>query len=184
MMSQEVESEFNPVELIRKKRDGLPLEKAEIRQFIEQFTSGKVGDYQMSAMLMAIYLNGMSKDETAFLTDAMLHLGETLNFEEENVVDKHSTGGVGDKASFILAPIAAAAGVKVPMMAGGALDIQGELSTKWKPFRFQTSLELESFKERVVEDGICLIGQTNKFAPPIKKSMPYETSPARLNRFH
>ena len=99
---------FSAYNIIQKKRDKEKLTKDEITWFIEGLTKGDIPDYQMSALLMAIYLNGFDKNETIALTDAMLYSGKVLNFPEQVYIDKHSTGGVGDKTSFILAPIAAA----------------------------------------------------------------------------
>ncbi len=104
--------------IIQKKRDKGILSPEEIKWVINSLLNGTIEDYQMSALLMAIYLNGLNKDETAALTDAMLYSGTVLDFKDKIFIDKHSTGGVGDKTSFILAPIAAACGVKVPMIAG------------------------------------------------------------------
>lgn len=109
---------FQVYSLIDKKKKGEKLTGAEIKWFIQGFTDSKIQDYQMSAVLMAMFIRGMDPQETASLTDAMLESGEQLKFTGKNVIDKHSTGGIGDKASFILAPIASAAGVRVPMIAG------------------------------------------------------------------
>src|SRR5690554_4096079 len=108
-------------EIIDKKKNGGVLSKEELHWVISALMSKKIHDYQMSALLMAMFIQGMNKQETADLTDAMLYSGQTLTFDGLNVVDKHSTGGIGDKASFVLAPIAAACGVKVPMIAGRGL---------------------------------------------------------------
>ncbi len=156
--------------LIAKKRDGKELTWAEIEWFIQSLLDGEVADYQMSALLMAIYLNGLSQRETAFLTDAMLYSGETLSFEGQNVIDKHSTGGVGDKTSFILAPLAAACGVKIPMMAGRGLGHSGGTIDKIESIAgFQTSLPLSQFKDLVEKRGLVLTGQTAEIAPADKK---------------
>ena len=112
---------FQVYTLIDKKKNGEKLTRDEVKWFIEGFTTNFIPDYQMSAMLMAMFLKGMDVAETAALTDAMLESGDQLKFPGKNVIDKHSTGGIGDKASFILAPIASAAGVKVPMIAGRGL---------------------------------------------------------------
>ena len=117
--------EFSAYQIIQKKRDGKRLSKEEIDWIITSLMNGSLAHYQMSALLMAIYIKGMTATETAYLTDAMLYSGKTLSFKGKNVIDKHSTGGVGDKASFILGPIAAACGVKVPMIAGRGLGHTG-----------------------------------------------------------
>jgi pyrimidine-nucleoside phosphorylase len=102
---------FEAYPLIDKKKKGQKLSTREIKWFIQAYTDAKIPDYQMSAMLMAMFIQGMDERETADLTDAMLESGEQLKFSGKNVIDKHSTGGVGDKASFILAPIASAQGL-------------------------------------------------------------------------
>jgi pyrimidine-nucleoside phosphorylase len=172
IMSQESHSisSFNIPEIIRKKRDGEELSDAEITQFIKGLMSGEVADYQMSALLMAIYLKGMTGAETRALTDAMLYSGEVLQFESPLVVDKHSTGGVGDKASFILGPLAAACGVKVPMMAGRGLGHTGGTVDKIEAITgYKTDISLQDFKAMVLEHGFSLIGQTKTIAPADKK---------------
>ncbi len=162
-------SDFSAYSLIAKKRDGKSLSDEEIKWFINGLLSGEVAEYQMSALLMAIYLNGMIVKETAALTDAMLYSGETLKFKGKSVIDKHSTGGVGDKASFILGPIAAACGVKVPMMAGRGLGHTGGTVDKIESIKgFKTSISLEAFKKQLIKEGIVLIGQTKDIAPADK----------------
>ncbi|WP_127714809.1 thymidine phosphorylase [Halobacteriovorax sp. HLS] len=170
MKNKKLELKFTPYEIISKKRDGHKLSDEEIKWFISGVTDKSIPDYQTSALLMAIYLQGFDKSETASLTDAMLYSGKTLKFEGTNVIDKHSTGGVGDKASFILAPIAHACGVKVPMMAGRGLGHTGGTVDKIEAVKgFQTTLSLEDFKKAVEKDGIALIGQTGEIAPADKK---------------
>lgn len=155
--------------LDRKKR-GAELSKSEIKFFIDGLMDGSVEDYQASALLMAIFLQGMTKEETADLTDAMLYSGKVLKFDGDNVVDKHSTGGIGDKTSFILAPIAAACGVKVPMIAGRGLGFTGGTVDKIESIKgFKTNLGLKEFERRLKEKGIVLIGQTGEIAPADKK---------------
>lgn len=161
---------FNPIELMAKKRDAGKLHPGEIKWFIDSFTNGQIENYQMSAMLMAMFIRGLDKSETAALTDAMLYSGDTIKFSDKFVVDKHSTGGVGDKTSFILAPIAAACGVKVPMMAGRGLGHTGGTVDKIEAIPgFQTTLSLEKFKEQVLTKGLALIGQTDSIAPADKR---------------
>jgi pyrimidine-nucleoside phosphorylase len=161
---------YSPYSIIAKKRDGEALTKEEIKWFISGLSDGTIEDYQMTALLMAIYLQGMTKEETAFLTDAMLYSGEVLSFDEQLVIDKHSTGGVGDKTSFILAPIAAACGVKVPMISGRGLGHTGGTVDKSEAIPgFKTEMELHGFKKAVEEFGLCMIGQTKEIAPADKR---------------
>jgi pyrimidine-nucleoside phosphorylase len=160
------------VELIARKRDGLPLGSSEIRGIIEGFSSGAMADYQMSALLMAIYLRGLSEDETVALTFAMLHSGKVLSLPEVPgvKVDKHSTGGVGDKISICLAPLVAACGVPVPMVSGRGLGHTGGTLDKLEAIPgFQTSLSTEEFARLVKELGTCMIGQTKDIAPADKR---------------
>lgn len=167
--SQKFIPEFTMYEIIDKKKNGGELNKEEMRWVIEGLMKKKVHNYQMSALLMAMFIRGMSKKETAFLTDAMLYSGKTLSFEGVNVVDKHSTGGIGDKASFILAPIAAACGVKVPMIAGRGLGHTGGTIDKVESIPgFKTDVRLEEFQRLLNEKGVALIGQTNEIAPADK----------------
>lgn len=157
---------FQVYPLIDKKKKGQKLSSEEIKWFIQNYTENKIPDYQMSAMLMAMFLKGLEVSETAALTDAMLESGEQLKFTGKNVVDKHSTGGIGDKASFILAPIASAAGVKVPMIAGRGLGHTGGTVDKIEAVKgFKTSLDLKVFQEKLNSEGIVLIGQTPEIAP-------------------
>lgn len=157
---------FQVYPLIDKKKKGERLTDKEIKWFIQNYTDGKIPDYQMSAMLMAIFLKGMDVAETAALTDAMLESGEQLKFPGKNVIDKHSTGGIGDKASFILAPIASAAGVKVPMIAGRGLGHTGGTVDKIEAIKgFNTALDLKEFQKKLNQDGLVLIGQTPEIAP-------------------
>jgi pyrimidine-nucleoside phosphorylase len=157
---------FSMYEIIDKKKRGKTLNKEEIDWVIDGLMKKKVPDYQMTALLMAIYIKGMTTEETANLTDAMLYSGKVMSFEGKNVVDKHSTGGIGDKASFILAPIAAACGVKVPMIAGRGLGFTGGTVDKIESVKgFKTSLTLSEFEKLLNKKGIVLIGQTKDIAP-------------------
>jgi pyrimidine-nucleoside phosphorylase len=167
-MSNEVMTKdtFQVYPLIDKKKRGIKLTEKEIKWFIQSYTEHKIPDYQMSAMLMAMFLKGMDVSETAYLTDAMLESGKRLTFPGKNVIDKHSTGGIGDKASFILAPIASAAGVKVPMIAGRGLGHTGGTVDKIEAIKgFKTALDLEAFSKKLNEEGLVLIGQTPDIAP-------------------
>lgn len=168
MMSQEA-AYFAP-EIIRKKRQGLVLTESELKWFIGGVLNGDIPDYQMSALLMAIFFQGMTTAETAALTDVMLYSGEVLKFKGANVIDKHSTGGVGDKTSFILAPLAAACGVKVPMIAGRGLGHTGGTVDKVESIKgFKTGLNLADFKKLLEKNGQVLIGQTPEIAPADKR---------------
>lgn len=161
---------FTAYNIIQKKRDKEKLSKDEITWFINGLTSGEIADYQMSALLMAIFLNGLDREETAHLTDAMLYSGKVLDFQDPHFIDKHSTGGVGDKTSFILAPIAAACGVKVPMIAGRGLGHTGGTVDKIEAIEgFKTEISLEEFERLLRERGLVLIGQTGEIAPADKK---------------
>ena len=118
---------MNTVELIRKKRNGLPLSKSEIQFLIDSYLQKRIPDYQFSAFLMAVYFKGMNEEESSALTSAMINSGKIVDLKSIKgmKIDKHSTGGVGDKTSLIIAPIAAAAGVKVPMISGRGLGHSG-----------------------------------------------------------
>jgi pyrimidine-nucleoside phosphorylase len=162
---------MNPVEVIRKKRNGKVLTREEINFLITGYTKNKIPDYQFSALLMAIYLKGMSKEETAALTDAMLYSGKVINLDSIKgaKVDKHSTGGVGDKTSLILAPIVAAAGVNVPMISGRGLGHTGGTLDKLESIPgFRTDLSLSEYKRVIKKCGAVLIGQTKDIAPADK----------------
>ncbi len=163
------ESTISAYKIIEKKKFKGKLSKQEIHWFINRLMDGTIKDYQMSALLMAIFINGMDVEETANLTDAMLFSGKSLTFDRLDVIDKHSTGGVGDKTSFILAPIAAAAGVKVPMVAGRGLGHTGGTVDKIECIPgFDTDLGLSDLKKMVLDDGIAMIGPTAEIAPADK----------------
>ena len=162
---------MNPVEIIRKKRSGEALTSAEISYLINGFTQNKIPDYQFSAFLMAVFIKGMTPEETSLLTDSMLHSGKVINLKAIRgyKIDKHSTGGVGDKTSLILAPIAAAAGVKVPMISGRGLGHTGGTLDKLESIPgFRTDLNLSEYKSVLKRTGAVLIGQTKDVAPADK----------------
>ena len=162
---------MNPVELIRKKRNGEILDRDEINFLIRNYTQKKIPDYQFSALLMAIFLKGMTTEETAILTEAMLYSGKVINLDsiKGSKVDKHSTGGVGDKTSLILAPVAAAAGVNVPMISGRGLGHTGGTLDKLESIPgFRTDLSSTEYKKVIRKCGAVLIGQTNDIAPADK----------------
>ncbi len=160
------------VDLIKKKRDRQELTSDEIQQFISAYTSGTIPDYQVTAMLMAIYLNGMTNSETVALTKSMIHSGVTVDTSKIPgfKVDKHSTGGVGDKTSLILGPVVAAAGFYVPMISGRGLGHTGGTLDKLESIPgFNTQQSLERFVEITREIGTCFIGQTKEICPADKK---------------
>jgi pyrimidine-nucleoside phosphorylase len=160
------------VDLIRRKRDAAELLPEEIRYLIDGYTRGDIPDYQMSAWLMAAYLRGLNGAETAALTEAMLYSGKVLDFSDVpgRKVDKHSTGGVGDKTSLIIAPIVAAAGVRVPMISGRGLGHTGGTLDKLESIPgFSVNLSLAEFRRALETVGCALIGQTAEIAPADKK---------------
>lgn len=163
---------FDPVDLIARKRDAGILSAAQIQELIEAYTAGDLPDYQMSAFLMAAYLNGMSDAETAALTRAMLYSGEVLDLSgiPGVKVDKHSTGGVGDKVSLLLAPMVAACGVPVPMISGRGLGHSGGTLDKLESIPgFQVNLSVEAYKKQLADIGVVMIGQTAEIAPADRK---------------
>jgi pyrimidine-nucleoside phosphorylase/thymidine phosphorylase len=158
--------------VIAKKRDGRELSEAEIESFVAGYTKGDIADYQASAWLMAVVLRGMTRGETSALTNAMLHSGEVLDFSEFSAakVDKHSTGGVGDKTSLVLAPVAAAAGLVVPMISGRGLGHTGGTLDKLESIPgFNVNLSSVEFRRVLKECGCCMIGQTAEIAPADRK---------------
>jgi pyrimidine-nucleoside phosphorylase len=160
------------VDLIRKKRDGGELSGAEIEFIVRGYTAGELPDYQISAWLMAVLLKGMSRAETATLTQAMLHSGEVLDWREfpQKKVDKHSTGGVGDKTSLILTPIVAAGGLMVPMISGRGLGHTGGTLDKLESIPgFNVNLSSEEMRRVMAACGACMIGQTASICPADKK---------------
>src|SRR5688572_11920191 len=156
------------VDLIRRKRDGGALARAEIDFFVAGVTDGSIPDYQASALLMAILLRGMTPDETAWLTDAMVRSGTRMAYPGLDTVpvDKHSTGGVGDKTSLILAPLAIACGAVVPMMSGRGLGHTGGTLDKLESIPgFRTALSLDEFRTAVAAVAGALIGQSAEIPP-------------------
>jgi pyrimidine-nucleoside phosphorylase len=162
---------MNTVELIRKKREGYQLSEEEIDFLIGNYSNGKIPDYQFAAFLMAAYLKGMNKTETAHLTRSMLNSGKVINLREirGKKIDKHSTGGVGDKTSLILAPIVASLGINVPMISGRGLGHTGGTLDKLDSIPgFRTTLSLSRYKSVLKKCGAVLIGQTKYIAPADK----------------
>ena len=163
---------MNILDIIAKKRDAKELSTEEIEYFIKEYTKGNIQDYQASALIMAIYINGMNDREITDLTLAMAHSGEVLDLScfGENVVDKHSTGGVGDKVSIILLPIIASLGVPVAKMSGRGLGFTGGTVDKMESIPgYRTNVTIEEFIEDVKKVGISMIGQTMNLAPADKK---------------
>jgi pyrimidine-nucleoside phosphorylase len=163
---------LRPQDVIRRKRDGDHLSREEIAFFIEGVTRGTIADYQISALLMAIYLNGMNDDEQANLTDAMLHSGSTLDFSAigKPKADKHSTGGVGDKTSLLIAPMVAACGVCVPMISGRGLGHTGGTLDKLESIPgYRVDLTAVEFERVLKTVGYAMSGQTAELAPADKK---------------
>lgn len=159
-------------DLISKKRDGGTLNKEEMAHLIEGYVKGEIPDYQMSAFLMAVYFQGMTKEETAMMTDLVARSGDMVDLSsiEGIKVDKHSTGGVGDKTTLIVAPLAAACGVKVAKMSGRGLGHTGGTVDKLESIPgMRVSLEREEFFDVVNKTGICVIGQSGNLTPADKK---------------
>ena len=159
-------------DIIEKKRDGQKLSKEEIDFFVQEYTKGNIEDYQASALLMAIFINGMNEEETVNLTESMANSGDTLDLSEINGItaDKHSTGGVGDKTSLIVAPICASLGIKMAKMSGRGLGHTGGTIDKLESINgFNVSLETRDFFKQVNEVGVSIIGQTGNLAPADKK---------------
>ncbi|MHB0897905.1 MAG: thymidine phosphorylase, partial [Spirochaetales bacterium] len=160
------------VEIITKKRSGLALSDEEIGFIIEGYVSGSIPEYQVSALLMAIFYKGMTPNETASLTSRMLRSGDVMDLSgiPGPFVDKHSTGGVGDKISLPLAPIVAACGAKVPMMSGRALGHTGGTLDKLESIPgYRTVLDLPAFRAGILADGYAMTGQTARVVPADKK---------------
>lgn len=158
--------------LIKNKQNFLEHSKQEIEKIVNGFTNNKIPDYQMSAWLMAVYLNGMTNNETAYYTQSLTNSGKKIKFENltNPIIDKHSTGGVGDKVSLILGPILAACNCYVPMIVGRGLGHTGGTLDKLESIKgYNGFLSVEKFKKNVKEIGISIIGQTNEICPADKK---------------
>lgn len=163
---------MNILEIISKKRDAKELSKEEIQYFVKGYTDGKIQDYQAAALIMAIYLNGMNDREITDLTLAMAYSGDVLDLSRfgTNVVDKHSTGGVGDKVSIVLLPIIASLGIPVAKMSGRGLGFTGGTVDKMESIPgYNTNVDIEQFITNVEKVGISMIGQTMNLAPADKK---------------
>src|SRR5260370_1581984 len=167
-----LQNRMRAVDLNRKKRDSGEHTREEIDFLISGYTRGEIPDYQISAWLMAAWLRGLNRFEIATLTESMLYSGEVLNLADlpGRKVDKHSTGGVGDKTSLILPPIVAAGGLTVPMISGRGLGHTGGTLDKLEAIpRVKTAPSLQQFSKLLGKSGMALIGQTAQSAPPDKK---------------
>ncbi len=173
---------MNPIRLIERKRDGHSLTSDEIKELVGQYTHGDMPDYQMAALLMAIALRGMDEDEISALTSAMLHSGERLQFANLGpVVDKHSTGGVGDKVSLVLAPLVASAGLAVPMISGRGLGHSGGTLDKLDAIPgMQTLLDTLEIYRQMNGLKVCMVGQTERMVPADKKMYALRESTATV----
>ena len=161
---------MNIIDIILKKKNKEELTKEELEYVINNYVEGNIPDYQVSSLLMAIVLNGMTLKETIDLTDVMLNSGETIDLDIPNLVDKHSTGGVGDKTTLILGPIVAASGVNVAKMSGRGLGHTGGTIDKLESIKgFKVSLEREEFIKQVKEIGLSVISQSGNIVPADKK---------------
>jgi pyrimidine-nucleoside phosphorylase len=163
---------FRAIDVIGKKRDGSELSRSEIESLVHAYTRGDIPDYQVAAWLMAVVLRGMTRAETAALTDAMLRSGELLDLSSlpAKKVDKHSTGGVGDKTSLVLAPLAAAAGIAVPMISGRGLGHTGGTLDKLEAIPgFNVNLSVSQFRRVLETCGCAMMGQTAEIAPADRK---------------
>ena len=157
---------FIASEIIARKRDGLALTMEEIGWFVNEFTVGNIPDYQAAAFLMAAFLRGMTPEETLYLTEAMTESGRVLEWPEGIYMDKHSTGGVGDKISLVLAPLVASCGVRVPMLSGRSLGHTGGTLDKLESIPgYDARLPVEEFSRIVLSVGCSIVGQTGDIAP-------------------
>jgi len=174
------------VDLIHRKRDGEELSAEEIAFLVEGYTRNEIPDYQLSAFLMAVFFAGMTDREVSSLTDCIIRSGETVDLSSIPgvKVDKHSTGGVGDKTSLIAAPLAAAAGVIVPMMSGRALGHTGGTLDKLESIPgFRTDLTIEEFKAQLASLGLAFIGQTVELLPRMASCIRSVMLPLLSNPF-
>lgn len=165
-------AKMNPVEIIKAKRNNRPLKKDELEYFIRGYLSGDIADYQMSALLMAVYFNGMNNEETYALTEIMLNSGKTVDLSHIKLpkVDKHSTGGVGDKTSLILAPQVASCGIAIPMISGRGLGHTGGTLDKLESIPgFNIFQTIEDFKRIINKNNLVMSGQTDELCPADKK---------------
>lgn len=165
-------AEFVPQWIIERKRDGGEIPPDALAELVARYADGRLPDYQMAAFAMAVYFRGMSREETLALTDAMRRSGDTLSWDglDRPTADKHSTGGIGDKASIPLAPLVAACGVAVPMISGRGLGVTGGTLDKLESIPgYDTRLSVERYREVVARVGCSIIGQTDRLAPADRK---------------
>ena len=165
---------MNMVDIIQKKKEGKKLSAGEIKWFIDGYVAGDIPDYQASALLMAIFFRGLDEEETFYLTDSMRYSGDTIDLSPIKgiKVDKHSTGGVGDKTTLVVAPLAASLGVPVAKMSGRGLGFTGGTVDKMESIPdMKTSLSSEDFMAQVNRTGIAVIGQTAHITPADKKTL-------------
>jgi pyrimidine-nucleoside phosphorylase len=176
----------NAKELIRKKRDGLSLTRDELGGLVRGYLGGEVPEYQMAAFLMAVYFAGMTPEETSAFTDLMLRSGEIIDLSDipGRKVDKHSTGGVGDKVSLILAPMVAACGVPVPMISGRGLGHTGGTLDKLESIPgFRVNLPVEEYRRIIAETGLVFAGQTEKIVPADRRLYALRDVTATIESF-
>lgn len=177
---------MNMVDIIQKKKDGAALSAEEIKWFIGGYVAGRIPDYQIAALLMAIYFKGLSKEETYCLTDAMRYSGDTIDLSPIKgiKVDKHSTGGVGDKTTLIVAPLTAACGVPIAKMSGRGLGFTGGTVDKMESIPgFKTAMEPDAFLRQVNDIGMAVIGQTAHITPADKKLYALRDVTATVDNF-
>ena len=163
---------MNIIDIIEKKKNNWDLSKEEIEYFVKKYTDGEITDYQAAALIMAICINGMTQDEILNLTIAMANSGDVLDLTDisDNIVDKHSTGGVGDKITLIVMPIIASLGIPVAKMSGRGLGITGGTADKLESIPgYNINLSIDEFKQNIKDIGISLMGQTLNLAPADKK---------------
>ena len=160
------------IDIIEKKKNGEELSKEEIKFFIDKYTNDEITDYQAAALIMAICIQGMTKEEILELTMCMVDSGETIDFSdiESKIIDKHSTGGVGDKVTLIAMPIIASLGIPVAKMSGRGLGITGGTIDKLESIPgYNVNIDINTFKKNVKDIGVSIIGQTDNLAPADKK---------------
>jgi len=177
---------MNMVSIIQKKKEGKALSREEIQWLIDGYVAGDIPDYQVSALLMAIYFQGLDKEETFLLTEAMRYSGDTIDLSEIKgiKVDKHSTGGVGDKTTLVVAPLASACGVPIAKMSGRGLGFTGGTVDKMESIPgFRTALQPQEFLDQVNEVGMAVIGQTGQITPADKKLYALRDVTATVDNF-